>query len=93
MKIEVHDGIVKGLPLAILLTLLIHGATAVWWVSAKARDGIFVERRVERLEEAAASASSAQGQTLERLARIEERLSAQTLVLGRLEKQLLENPR
>ncbi len=88
MKLEVHDGLIRGLPLAILVTLMIQGGGAVWWISARIRDNVHIEQRVERLEGAASHASEAQGQTVERLARIEERLAAQTLLLGRIEKQL-----
>lgn len=88
MKFEVHDGMIRGLPLAILLTILIQGSAAIWWVSAKARDTVFIERRVERLESFVAHTTEAHGQTVERLARIEERLNAQNTLLVRIEKQL-----
>lgn len=89
MKLEVQDGLIRGLPLAILVTLLIQGGAAVWWVSAKARDSVFIEQRVERLENAAAHYGESHSQTIERLARIEERMGAQTALLERIEKQLV----
>lgn len=88
MKLEVNDGIIRGLPLAILLTLMIQGAGAVWWLSAKARDGVFIERRVEKLEGSLAHSREVGELTAERLARIEERLAAQGVLLVRIEKQL-----
>ncbi len=90
MKIDASNGIIKGLPLAILVTFFIQGGAAIWWVSARARDGVFIERRVERLEAVSNRFEETRGQTLERLARIEERLSAQTLLLARIDKQLSE---
>jgi len=88
MKFEINDGIVKGIPLAILVTILVQGATGVWWVSAKARDGYFLEQRVSGLESTTAHAQEMQGQTLQRLARIEERLNAQVGLLERIDKQM-----
>lgn len=88
MKLEVNDGIVKGIPLAILVTVLVQGATGVWWVSAKARDTYFLEQRVVKLEVSAAAAQESQGQLMQRLARIEERVNAQVALLERIDKQL-----
>jgi len=89
MKLEINDGIIRGLPLVLLLTLFVQGGAAVWWVSAKARDTVFIEQRVERLESFVAHTSEAHGQTTERLARIEERLNAQNVLLLRIEKQIM----
>jgi len=93
MKLEVHDGLIRGLPLTILVTFLIQGGAAVWWLSSKARDNVFVEQRVERLELIAVRTNEAHTQTVERLARIEERQSAQTILLEHIEKQLSESLR
>ena len=88
MKLEVNDGIVRGLPLAILVTFLVQGSTLVWWVLAKARDNHFLEQRVTTLELAQGKASELQSQTMQRLARIEERLVAQGGVLERIERNV-----
>ena len=87
MKLEINDGIIRGLPLAILVTFLIQGGAAVWWVSAKARDTVFLEQRVTVLETSLSRESDTQGQTLQRLARIEERVNAQIVLLERIDKQ------
>jgi len=87
MKFEIHDGIIRGLPLVALVAFLAQGASAVWWVSAQARDKAFLERRVERLELSSAKADDGNGMILQRLARIEERIAAQTAVLERIEKR------
>ena len=88
MKLEVNDGIVRGLPLALLVTLLVQGSAAVWWVSAKARDTDFLEQRVTTLEGSMSRTQDTQGQMLQRLVRIEERVNAQVTLLERIEKQL-----
>ncbi|MFA6280373.1 MAG: hypothetical protein WC612_06235 [Bdellovibrionales bacterium] len=90
MKFEVHDGIIRGLPLAVLITILVQGSGAIWWVSAQARDKAFIEQRVERLEGSVAKVDDASGMVLQRLARIEERVAAQTVLLERIEKRIGE---
>jgi len=87
-KFEVRDGLIKGLPLTILVTFFIQGGAAVWWLSSRARDNVFIEQRVEKLENVAVHTSEAHTETVERLARIEERLSSQTTMLERIEKLL-----
>lgn len=88
MKIDIHDGIVRGIPLAILVTILVQGGTAVWWVSAKARDTEYLDQRVTTLESGMGHSADAQAQILQRLVRIEERTNAQSILLERIDKQL-----
>jgi hypothetical protein len=88
MKLEVQNGIIRGLPLAFLLAFLVQGAAAVWWVSGKERDTAFLERRVGTLETGLARTSDGQTQVLERLIRIEERTNAQSVLLERIDKQI-----
>ncbi|MDD3183630.1 MAG: hypothetical protein PHD48_12635 [Alphaproteobacteria bacterium] len=88
MKLEVNNGIVRGVPLAVLVTFLVQGAAAVWWVSAKARDTDYLEQKVTTLETVFSRANETQGKMLERLVRIEERTSSQTVLLERIDKQL-----
>jgi len=88
MQMEVNDGIVRGLPLALLVTLLVQGSAAVWWVSAKARDTYFLEQRVSNLESGMSRTQESQGQMLQRLVRIEERVNAQVALLERIDKQI-----
>lgn len=90
MKMEVHDGLIRGLPLAVLMMILVQGSGAIWWVSAQARDKAFLEQRVERLETGAAKADDTSGAVLQRLARIEERVAAQNVLLERIEKRIGE---
>ncbi|MDD5587273.1 MAG: hypothetical protein PHY92_10050 [Alphaproteobacteria bacterium] len=88
MKIELSEALGRHAPLALVAALLIQGATVVWWASAKERDGFFLEQRVTSLETTLSHTAEAQTQTLERLARIEERVNAQLAVLDRIERQL-----
>lgn len=88
MKFEVNNGVVRGLPLAVLVTLLVQGAAAVWWVSAKARDTTYLEQKVVTLETGFSHANEIQSKMLERLVRIEERTNAQTVLLERIDKQV-----
>lgn len=88
MKFEVNDGIVRGLPLAILVTFLIQAGTLVWWVSAKARDHFFLEQRVITLEGGVGKSNETQALVLQRLVRIEERLSQQSSQLDRMDKTI-----
>ncbi|HAX90905.1 MAG TPA: hypothetical protein DCY07_01690 [Rhodospirillaceae bacterium] len=88
MKLEVQDGILRGLPLAVLITIMVQGAGAIWWVSAQARDNNFIEQRVEKLEASAGKAGEVEGAVLQRLARIEERLGAQSAALERIERKV-----
>lgn len=87
MKLEVNNGIIRGLPLAILVTLLLQGGSVIWWVASKNRDSVFMEQRVAHLEGSLNLSGDVQGQILQRLARLEERIAAQTLLLERIEKQ------
>lgn len=90
MKIVEEAGacVVRGIPLALLIAVLVQGGAAVWWVSAKARDTVFLEQRVSSLEVGLSHANSAQGESLQRLARIEERINAQSSLLERIDKQI-----
>jgi hypothetical protein len=88
MKIELSEALGRHAPLALIAALLIQGATIVWWASAKDRDSFFIEQRVSSLEATMTRGADTQSQTLERLARIEERISAQSAVLDRIERQL-----
>lgn len=88
MKLEINSGIIRGLPLAILVTFLIHGSAIVWWASAKVQDTNYLSKRVSSLETISGTRQKAQHLILERLARIEERISSQRNLLDRIDKNL-----
>lgn len=93
MKLEISHGLIKGLPLAILLAILLHGSAGVWWASGKAKDMEHIGERIVYLETGNARAGASLAQIAERLARIEERLNAQYALLLRLEKQVAQSSR
>ena len=88
MKHSVNESVLRGVPVALLVTLLLQGGTAIWWVSAKARDGFFLQQRVEALENVVSQRRRNEEMMLERLVRIEERVNAQITMLDRIEKQI-----
>ncbi|MGE4351944.1 MAG: hypothetical protein AB7E52_07130 [Bdellovibrionales bacterium] len=89
MKIEGNgSGLVRGVPLAVVVTLCLQLAGAIWWVSAKARDTEYLDQKVVSLEGAFDRATNVQSKMLDRLARIEERSAAQSVLLERIDKQV-----
>lgn len=87
MKLDLGELFGRHVPLALIGALMLHGATVIWWVSARDRDSFFLQQRVATLENSASRANETQMQMLERLARIEERVYAQSDVLDRIERQ------
>lgn len=88
MKLEINSGIIRGLPVALLVTFLVHASAVVWWASAKVQDTRYLSKRVGQLEELSGVQHKAQNIILERLARIEERISSQRNLLDRIDKYL-----
>ena len=75
-------------PIAILFTFLIQGSALVWWVSARVQETHFIDRRVNKLEDVVHISGKLETQLLQRLARIEERLSAQGILLEKIDKRV-----
>lgn len=88
MKFQIKNGLIQGLPLALLLTVFAQGAAIVWWSSANVSDVAFVEGRVSQLEEKFSTGAKGQVSILQRLARIEERLKGQRRLLERIDKRV-----
>ncbi len=78
----------RRVPLAIIVALLLQGATAVWWAATKDSDDRFHQQRIDRLEQMAATAKEGQAEVTERLARIEERMNAEASALDHIQRQL-----
>ena len=78
----------RRVPLALAAALLLQAGTAVWWAATKDSDDRFHQQRIERLEAAMTQAKEGQAEVLERLARIEERVNAESASLDRIEKRL-----
>ena len=81
-------GFDKRIPLALVATLLLQCATAVWWASAKDRDDFFLEQRVNSLESSFMRSNDVQSMVLQRLALLEERVGNANATLDRIEKKL-----
>lgn len=77
----------KRVPAMVVFAIVMQVATAIWWASAKEREAFFIEQRVKVLETSSLHTTESQSQISERLARIEERLSSQSSLLDRIEKQ------
>lgn len=77
----------RRVPAMLVFAIIMQIATAIWWASAKEREAFFIEQRVKTLEVRASRVGENQNQISERLARIEERLSSQSSLLDRIEKQ------
>lgn len=84
----IEDLLDRRVPLAIIAALLLQAGGAVWWAATKDSDDRFHQQRIDRLETAMAQTREGQGEVLERLARIEERVNAESASLDRIEKRL-----
>lgn len=87
IDISVDGRRVKNVPAMLVFAIIMQAATAIWWASAKEREAFFMDQRVKTLETNSSRTIEAQGTISERLARIEERLSSQSALLDRIEKQ------
>lgn len=90
MESDNEGAMLKKIPLAVVLTVIIQSCGIVWWASARDRSDFFQDQRIGKLETEVVRAREGEGQILERLARIEERGYAQSGVLDRIEKRIME---
>ncbi len=84
---NIEDLLDRRVPLAIVAALCLQAGGIVWWASARDADTHFQQRRIDHLEEAANGTRASQTEILERLARIEERVTDEANSLERIEKQ------
>lgn len=82
-----EDLLDRRVPMALAIALCLQASGIVWWASARDADVSFQQRRIDHLEQAASETRTSQTEVLERLARIEERLTAEAAQLERIEKQ------
>ena len=76
-------------PLAVVLALSAAGRIRrARWAATKDSDDRTHQQRIDRLEQMAAQAKEGEAEVTERLARIEERVNAESSVLDRIEKQI-----
>lgn len=78
----------RRIPLAIVAALCVQAGGIVWWAATHDADAHFQQHRIDHLEQTANDASASQTEILERLARIEERVTDETETLKRIDQQL-----
>jgi uncharacterized protein HemX len=84
----IEDLFDRRVPLAIVAALCLQAGGIVWWAATRDSDAHFQQRRIDHLEEAANETRASQTEMLQRLARIEERVTAEASSIERIEKQL-----
>ena len=84
---SIEDLFDRRVPLAIVAALCVHAGGIVWWAAAHDTDAHFQQRRIDHLEEAASQTRTSQTELLERLARIEERVTGMAELLKRIDRQ------
>ncbi|QQR69125.1 MAG: hypothetical protein IPI58_00055 [Alphaproteobacteria bacterium] len=75
----------KKVPIALIVTLLLQAAGAVWWVSTKDAEDRHRDQRISGIELAIVKAGDTQDTINDRLTRIEERSAATNATLERIE--------
>lgn len=88
ISMGIEDLLDRRVPLAVAVAIVLQAGTVIWWAATKDTDSRFQEQRVSHLEDSVAQTKQGQTQILERLARIEERVSADGRVLDRIEKHI-----
>ncbi|MGE3770422.1 MAG: hypothetical protein AB7G06_05660 [Bdellovibrionales bacterium] len=78
----------RRIPVAFLAALLLQAGIAIWWASEQAMLLRFHQSRLQVIEAQQATAVRQENMLLVRLARIEERLVAQTQLLADIRTQL-----
>ena len=78
----------RRVPLAMACALLTQAAAVVWWASARDADLRFQTQRIDQITLQTADTRSAETEMLQRLARLEERLNADTAALDRIDRNL-----
>ena len=82
------DGLHPKLPLALLLGALLQAGGALWWAAQQGSAIRYDEVRLDAVETQLQGNAQLDRQLLDRLARIEERLSAQVALLSDLKSDL-----
>ncbi len=75
------------LDLALCAAILLQAATALWWAAGQGSTNRWQDTRLAALESRADSEQSQNQQVIDRLARIEERLIAQSSRLDQLKSR------
>ena len=77
----------RRVPLAVLLTVFLQSAAAVWWAAGQTERQQFQDIRLRQLESQQQRTAQATQDTTQRLIRIEERVSLMHDSLRRIEKR------
>lgn len=85
-KMNIEDYLGHRVPLAVVIALIIQAGSVVWWAASRESDMRFLQERLAHAEIVATQTKEAQGQMLERLARIDERLNGVAVAVDRVAK-------
>lgn len=83
----------RKVPVAIILSLVVQTAGLVWWAASLSGRQDEHSRRISQLEAADARQATESQRVSEALARMDERMLAQTRILQRIEEQLSRGAR
>jgi hypothetical protein len=85
MKMREQDFFIeRHVPLALVFTLCVQAAGAVWWASAKDAQDIARDRRIAQIEERGTHNEARQLEIIERLARLETHAENQNSLLRQI---------
>jgi hypothetical protein len=77
----------RRVPIAFLAAMLLQAAVAVWWTADQAALLRYHEQRLNVMDARSGTDARQQNEMLVRLARIEERIAAQTALLADIRNQ------
>lgn len=78
----------RRIPLGLIVALLAQAGSIAWWASGKEQQDRFQDTRLTQTELVLSRYEGAQQQVAERLARLEERLEAQTELLKQIDRKM-----
>ena len=82
----------KRVPIALIAALILQTGGLVWWAASLAGQVEGHERRIVHIEAGAAKTAQESQRLSETLARLDERMIAQTAILRRIEENLARRP-
>lgn len=78
----------RSVPITLIATIALQTAAIIWWASAMSTRVEDHDRRINQIEVAGRQTSEELRRATEAIARLDERLVAQTAILQRIEAQL-----
>lgn len=76
----------KKIPVALILTMVFQTAGALWWAASISAFVESNQRRISVLEQSIDGIAKDAGASRERLVRVEEKITAQTTTLNRIDE-------